>query len=77
MVQTWVVHHLQIIGEAVGKLSENLKEQHSEVPWSVIKAMRNVLVHFYFGVDLAKVWGVVENDLPTLKENVRKILGAR
>jgi uncharacterized protein with HEPN domain len=75
LIQTWVVHHLQIIGEAAGKLSEQFREKHAEVPWAVIKAMRNVLVHFYFGVDLEKVWGAIEHDLPVLKSQVAAILG--
>jgi uncharacterized protein with HEPN domain len=74
LVQTWTVHHIQIIGEAVGKLSVDLTRSHPEVPWALIKAMRNVLVHFYFGIDVDKVWGVVEANLPQLKRNVRSIL---
>lgn len=74
LIQSWIVHHIQIIGEAVGKLSESLKVKHSEVPWPVIKAMRNVLVHFYFGINLDKVWLVVENDIPVLKKQIETIL---
>ncbi len=74
LIQTWVVHHLQIIGEAVGKLSDESKEQHPQVPWALIKAMRNVLVHLYFGIDLDKVWQAVVRDVPELKERVQSIL---
>lgn len=74
LIQTWVVHHIQIIGEAVGKVSDELKGDHPEVPWALIKAMRNVLVHFYFGIDTDKVWGVVDGDLPKLKCDIQSIL---
>jgi uncharacterized protein with HEPN domain len=74
LVQTWVLYHIQMIGEAVGKLSDELKAQHPEVPWAAIKAMRNVLVHFYFGVQLRKVWKTVIDDLPILKTNIAAIL---
>lgn len=74
LIQTWVVHHLQIIGEAVGKLSDEFKEQNPQVPWAPIKAMRNVLVHFYFGVDLDRVWQAVEHNVPELKRSVQSIL---
>ena len=70
LIQNWIVHHIQIIGEATGKVSDRLKELHPEVPWAIIKAMRNVLVHFYFGVDLEKVWRTVEHDLPALKAKI-------
>lgn len=76
LIQTWVVHHIQIIGEAAGKISEELKQKHGHVPWAVIKAMRNVLVHFYFGIDLDKVWNTVEKDLPVLKAQVAAVLSA-
>ena len=74
LIQNWVVHHIQIIGEATGKISEELKAKHPEVPWPVIKAMRNVLVHFYFGVNLEKVWKATTDDLPLLKTQIERIL---
>jgi uncharacterized protein with HEPN domain len=74
LIQNWVVHHIQIIGEATGKLSDGIKAQHPEVPWTIIKAMRNVLVHFYFGVNLEKVWKATVDDLPVLKGQMEAIL---
>jgi uncharacterized protein with HEPN domain len=74
LIQNWIVHHIQIIGEATGKVSEEFRDRHPEVPWVTIKAMRNVLVHFYFGVDLGKVWRTVVEDLPVLKSQVTAIL---
>lgn len=76
LLQTWVVYHLQIIGEAVGRLSDQIKDQHPEIPWRDIVAMRNILVHDYFAVDADEVWNVVEGDLPALKANVDSILEA-
>jgi len=73
LIQNWFVHHIQIIGEAVGKISDALTARHPEVPWLVVKAMRNVLVHFYFGVDLNKVWNTVEKDIPVLKTQIESI----
>jgi uncharacterized protein with HEPN domain len=76
LIQNWIIHHIQIIGEATGKISETLKSQHPEVPWTVIKAMRNVLVHFYFGVNLEKVWKTAIDDLPPLKVQIESILNS-
>lgn len=52
LVQVWVVRHLQIIGEAAGRLSDNMRRQQPDVPWRKIIRMRSVLVHGYFEVDL-------------------------
>jgi len=74
LVQTWIVHHLQIIGEASRTLSSDLRDQHPEVPWSKIIGMRNILVHDYFGIDVDVVWSVVEHDLPDLVHHIEAIL---
>lgn len=74
LIQTWVVHHWQIIGEAARALSIALTQQHPEIPWSKIIGMRNILVHHYFGIDVAIVWSAVENDLPILKQQITSII---
>jgi uncharacterized protein with HEPN domain len=65
---------LQIVGEAARQLSEELRGGHAEIPWSRIIAMRNILVHDYFSVDLHEVWAVVERDLLDLKRKMEIIL---
>ena len=74
LIQTWVVHHLQIIGEACRGISQSLRDQYPAIPWTKIVGMRNILVHIYFGIDEEIVWSVVENDLPDLKREVENIL---
>ena len=74
LVQTWVVHHLMIIGEACRALSPEFRAGHREDVWAQAAGLRNVIVHQYFGIDLEIVWGVIERNLPDLKELVRKIL---
>ena len=67
LIQTWMVHHMQILGEAATNLTEELKNRYPDVPWKKITGMRNILVHGYFDIDLDIVWGVVERDLPSLR----------
>ncbi len=74
LIQTWVLHHLQIIGEAARSLSEPFRNQHPEIPWSEIIGTRNILVHHYFGIDKDLVWSVIENDLPALKASIERII---
>lgn len=75
LIQSWMIHHIQIIGEAVRAISFRFKEMHPEIPWSEIVGMRHILVHDYFGIDLDIVWRVIEDDLPELKSKIRSILG--
>ncbi|MEN8447115.1 MAG: HepT-like ribonuclease domain-containing protein [Cyanobacteria bacterium J06555_13] len=74
LVQVWMLHYLQIIGEAARSTSASLKESYSSVPWESIVGFRNLVVHEYFRVDLDVVWGIVTDDLSTLKGQVRDIL---
>ena len=74
LIQIWMLHHLQIIGEASRAISPEFKEEHPEVPWPKIIALRNILVHHYFDIDLAIVWSVVESAIPELKEKVGAVL---
>ncbi len=74
LVQTWVVHHLEILGEACRGISDMLRSTHSDVSWSEIIGMRNMLVHHYFGIDVEKVWDTVVRDLPELKAAIETIL---
>lgn len=63
-----------IIGEAVGKLSDDFKKKHNSVSWQEIKATRNYVIHDYFGVDYEVMWNIVDNELPKLKLEIKKIL---
>lgn len=74
LVHTWMIHHIQIIGEAAIKLTPAFRKAHSQVPWLQIITMRHVLVHDYLGIDLGEVWAVVERDLPALKKQIRQMV---
>ena len=73
MMQDAVIRELEIIGEAVGKLSDDIKRNNPDLPWRNISDMRNKLIHEYFGVDLAVVWKTIEADLPILKKTILKL----
>lgn len=70
MLQVWVVHHLQIIGEAAARLSPEIRNEGSTIPWLDIVGLRNFIVHQYFGIDYHEIWTVVTQELPVLKETV-------
>ena len=68
------IREFEIIGEAVGKLSDELKLRYPEIEWQDIKDFRNLLIHEYFGVDLEIVWKIIHEDLVTLLKTIEKIL---
>jgi len=68
------LHHIQILGEAAARLSDEFQEKYPDIPWFKIIGMRNILVHDYFGIDIEAVWSVVENDLPVLYDQIRRLL---
>lgn len=73
MVQVWVIHHLQIIGEAARGISQSVKDRCPEVQWPQIVALRNILVHEYFGLNLHQVWTMAQRDLPEFEKQIQRL----
>lgn len=73
MLQVWVIHHLQVIGEAARGVSQPVGDRHPEVQWPQIVALRDILVHEYFGLNLDQIWTMTQKDLLRLEEQVRHI----
>lgn len=73
--QDAVVRNLEIVGEATKRLSQTLKDAHSDIAWRPIAGMRDKLIHEYFGINLHLVWDVVERDLPSLQRKLAQLLG--
>ena len=74
LVQIWVIHHLMIVGEAAGRLTEEFRRKHASIPWPQIVAMRNLLIHEYFGIDLPEVWRTASVDAAALTRKLEAIL---
>lgn len=74
LIQTWIIYHLQIIGEAARATSQDFKAQYPEIPWRDARDLRNLTVHEYFRVNLGIIWDIVENDIPSLKGQIEAIL---
>jgi uncharacterized protein with HEPN domain len=74
LIQIWMVHHLQIVGEAVRSIDPDFRNKHPSVPWRLIAGMRNILIHDYGNINLEIVWSAVANNVPSLKGEIQKLL---
>ena len=74
LIQSWIVNHLRILGEAARTLAPRTREQFPDIPWSKIIGMRHILIHHYFDIDEDIVWRVVIEFLPELKKQVTTVL---
>ena len=72
-VQDAVVRRLEIIGEAVKNLPDAFRAARPEVPWKRLAGLRDVLIHRYFVVDLELTWEMVQDQLPTLKQQIERL----
>ncbi len=68
-----VIRNLEIIGEAASKLSNEIQQKYSDIPWKNIIGLRNVVIHGYFVVDLEIIWKIIKDQLPWLKERLEII----
>ena len=66
LCQDAVIRRMEIIGEAARRVSDATRSGHPEIPWAMMTAMRNLLIHDYDDVDMDIVWDTVHQDLPDL-----------
>lgn len=76
LIQDAVLRNLEIIGEASNKLvryHDEFIKQYPDVPWEDMYWMRNRISHGYFSIDFEIIWKTIEQDLPTLEEQIQNI----
>jgi len=74
LLQDAVMRNLQTLTESSQRLSADFRNQHGAIDWRGMAGLRNVLVHQYMGIDLVRVWTIVERDLPRLKRMLHPVL---
>ena len=72
--QDAVLRNLHTLTESMQRISQELKIKYREVDWRGIAAFRNTVVHDYLGIDVPRVWEIIEQDLPMLRKYVTMML---
>ena len=66
-----LIRNLEVVGEAVKNIPDTIREKYPEVEWKEAAALRDVLIHDYFGVDLESLWDTIHNNLPEFSKKIR------
>jgi uncharacterized protein with HEPN domain len=73
-IQDATMRNLQTLAESTQRLSESFKSRHPRINWRGLAGFRNVLVHDYLGINLQRVWQIIERDVPDLQANLQSAL---
>jgi uncharacterized protein with HEPN domain len=74
LVRSACIFQLEIIGEAVNKISKKIKDKYQDIDWINITGLRNIIAHEYWGIDYSIVWSIISFELPKLKANIENII---
>jgi len=68
------IRNFEVIGEAARHIPQELRTRYDDIPWTEMCAMRNILSHEYFGIDLSIIWKTIRTDLPLILPRLRTML---
>jgi uncharacterized protein with HEPN domain len=67
------VRNLELTGEAATHIPQLIRDTNPQIPWRHIIATRNRLIHGYLGIDNDTLWSIIQDDIPTLITELRKL----
>jgi len=67
------LRNLELIGEAATHIPDDIRNAHSDIPWRMIIATRNRLIHAYLGIDNDTIWSLIEDDVPELLKALKQL----
>ena len=76
LVYDATLRNLELIGEAATHVPDDVRTAHPQVPWRMVVATRNRLIHGYLGIDNDTLWSIVVSDVPALLPTLRTVKDA-
>jgi uncharacterized protein with HEPN domain len=73
LIQDAVLRNLQTLSESTQRLSDEFKNRYPDIPWRELWTFRNVVAHNYLGINLDRIWEVIDQDLPILEQQFNRI----
>ena len=77
LVYDATVRNLELVGEAATHVPDHVRTAHAEIPWRMVVALRNRLIHGYLGIDNDTLWSIISTDVPSLVSHLRTLQGHR
>lgn len=70
------VRNLELIGEAATNIPDEIRQKYPQIPWRLVVATRNKLIHGYLGIDNDTLWSIIQTDVPVLLKELHKLKSA-
>lgn len=67
------IRNLELIGEAATNIPEKVRQNYPQIPWRMVVATRNKLIHGYLGIDNDTLWSIIQGDVPVLLRELQKL----
>ncbi|TAJ77599.1 MAG: DUF86 domain-containing protein [Gallionellaceae bacterium] len=67
------IRNLELIGEAATNIPDEVRQNYPQIPWRMVVATRNKLIHGYLGIDNDTVWSIIQGDVPVLLKELQKL----
>ena len=67
------VRNIELLGEAAIHVPESVRSSATEIPWRLVIATRNKLIHGYLGIDNDTLWSIIKTDIPNLLDRLREL----
>lgn len=67
------LRNLELLGEAATHIPDEVREEYSQIPWRMVIATRNKLIHGYLGIDNDTLWSIIQTDVPALLSQLQEI----